>query len=365
LELTFGGTTLLKERFSAMVAICLLTLCLASTPVRAVERCVLVELLTHISCPGCDHAKAALDSLTDEYPDSAVTIIRYHPFEADPFFQQEAFNRAYYYLLGEIPMAVFGGVDKVIGATPDSAYLKYKANIEAHRIIPSPLSMNMAVTYDTLSREGQAIVQVQAVDSVHCGDLRLRYALLESELPYSSEVHDEILRDMYPADAGVGFNIQQGETYVDTMDFTLDPQWLPENCDLVAFAQCDIGNYLLQSIQRRIPLPCPPTAVEDVEIVLCRPHLLLTWSPVMQNQAGEPISVDYYRVFRDTVLTSDIGSKTLIDSTYLPSFMDTSAGYVGDSEVNYSYFITAVAGGMESDPSDVVGEFDMLQENVK
>ncbi len=345
--------------------ICYLSFGALAAPARGAERCVLVELFTHVTCGGCEHAKAALDSLTDEYPDSALTIIRYHPFSASPFFQQEAFNRAYFYLLGVIPMAVFDGGDKLVTATADSAYIKYKAHIEGRRAVPSPVIMDLAVSYDAESREGQAITQVTAVDSVICGDLRLRYALIESDLPYSGEVLHEILRDMYPADAGVGFTIQQGQTHVDTVGFVLDPQWLPENCDLLAFVQCDIGKDVLQSTQRPIPVSLPPKPVQDLRIILFTPHLFLTWSPVTQDQAGSPISVDYYRVFRDTALHSDASGKALIDTTSLPSFMDTTSEYVGNPELNYSYFVTAVAGGMESDPSNQVGEFDMPMRRVK
>jgi hypothetical protein len=333
-----------------------------------VERCVLVELLSAVYCDKCPFASHALDSLTQEHPDSSLAIIRYYPQGGDPFYQQESYNRAWYYYYPNFifPTAYFDGGMRVAGAVSDSTiYKAYKDSIDVRLTVPSPINLDLSVTYDSLSRSGQAISQVNAVDSVEADILYLRSALIESGLAHADSVYDEVLRDMFPNDVGVSFVIEQGEVFRDNVDFTLNPLWHPENCDLVVFVQDDATKEVLQSIQTWIPLPQVPEAAEDVGLTLAGSSLLLTWSPVTKDKYGHPLAVDGYRVYRDTSLTSVPENMALIDSTQEPSYMDSACGHVGDTQTNCSYYVTAVAGGLESGPSRVIGEYDLLVEYVK
>ena len=338
--------------------------CFMALPALAAERSVLVELMTWVKCTPCPRAEGALDSLTEEYPDSSLVIIRQHPHSNDPFYQLESYNRLVYYHGSPtviFPTTIFDGLIEIVGATSEStAYSQYKSAIETRLSIPSPLSMHMSVSYDTLSLSGQAIVEVIAVDSVAAVDLHLRSALIESGLIYKEVLYNEVLREMYPDVAGVSFTIAQGDTFGDTLNFSLDPLWLPENCDLVVFVQDDSTKEVLQSIQRPIPLPQVPDIVEDLKITLCESHLFLTWLPVTKDQNGHPLVVDYYRVFRDTSVYFFPGSKTFLDSTEDLSYLDTSCHHVGDPQKNCSYYVTAVAGSLESAPCRVVGEFNTV-----
>lgn len=359
---------MLKRLLSFSTAMGFLALCLTTSTAWAVERCVLAELFTEVDCIACPHAEGALDSLTEEYPDSCLAIIRYHAETGDIFYRVESGSRkAYYYSWPWYnPTAYFDGLLKVQSAASESAaYSAYKDSIEKRRAIPSPLNMSLSVTYDTLSLGGQASVQVIAVDSVGPDTLHLRYALIESGLIHEDDEYQEVLRDMYPDAEGVSFTIAQGDTFRDTLDFTLDSLWLPQNCDLVTFVQDDSTQEVLQSIQRWIPLPQVPAVVEDLEITLSGSQLLLTWPPVIKDQYGHPLSIDYYRVFRDTSRYFVPGAKALLDSTEELFYLDASCGQVGDPQVNCFYYVTAVAGGLESSSSRAVGEFDMMLKNAK
>lgn len=353
-------------------AIVLLAMCFAVSTTAAVERCVLVELFTSIVCGNCHYAEAALDSLTQEYPDSSLAIIRYHciPAPADTnykptLYRPESQDRwTSYYGQSSAPRTFFDGGMLVAGAD-DSSYYDFKDSVEVRRAIPSPLSMSLSVTYDTTSRSGQVFAQVIAVDSVEEEDLYLRYALIESEAIHIADVYQEVLRDMIPDAQGVSFSIDQGETFNDTVDFTIDTLWFPENCDMVVFVQDDDTKEVLQSVQTWIPLSQIPAAVEDLKITLSGSDLYLDWSPVTKDKSGHPLLVDYYRVFRDTCRYCIPGAKVLIDSTTELFYLDTSCGKVGDTQNNCCYYVTAVAGGLESDPSNEVGEFDFYISNAK
>ncbi|MCK4596916.1 Omp28-related outer membrane protein [bacterium] len=356
-----------QKSFVSGMFLVLLALCFTVSTTAAVERCVLVELFTWTICHSCPEAEAALDSLTQEYPDSSLAIIRYHcvPAPSDTLYKPESQDRwTSYYGQSSVSRTFFDGGMMVAGAD-DSSYYDFKDSVEVRRAIPSPLSMSLSVTYDTTSRSGQVFAQVIAVDSVEEEDLYLRYALIESEAIHIAEVYQEVLRDMIPDAQGVSFAIDQGETFNDTMDFTIDPLWFPENCDMVVFVQDDDTKEVLQSVQTWIPLFQVPAPVEDLKVTLSDSHLYLDWSPVTKDKNGHPLLVDYYRVFRDTSRYCIPGAKALIDSTAELFYLDTSCGKVGDTQNNCYYYVTAMAGGLESDPSNEVGEFDFYVPNVK
>ena len=352
------------------LAVVLLILSFAIPTAGAAERCVLVELFTHFVCDPCDYAEAALDSLTVEYPDSVLAIVRYQMCPGS-FKKPECDQRWYYYSCTVLPTSFFDGLVPVYEQESDSAaYQAHKDTIEFRRTIPSPLSMSLSVSYDTLSRSGQADVQVIAVDPVAAEGLRLRYTLIESEIPHNDEVCHEFLRDMFPDADGVSFTIAQGDTFNDTTAFALDTLWVPENCALVAYVQDDTTREVLQSIQRVnsewiLPPPPAPLAIEDLTATLCESRLYLSWSEVTEDIYGGPVSVDRYRIYAESSSYVEIGTKSLIDSTTQLHYTDSTCGHVGDLSLNCSYYVTAVAGELESGPSNVVGEFDYYMWNAK
>ena len=100
----------------------------------------------------------------------------------------------------------------------------------------------------------------------------------------------------------------------------------------------------------------PPEAPGDVTITLSKEDIRLDWSAVTVDTAGNSIVADSYYVYRDTVSFFFPGSLPFDAVVHLYS-IDTS-GAVGDTAVHYYYSISAVSGGMESELSGVVGEFD-------
>jgi hypothetical protein len=99
-----------------------------------------------------------------------------------------------------------------------------------------------------------------------------------------------------------------------------------------------------------------PAPVADLTVILSANDLLLEWSPVTVDGLGNPIVVDQYQIYRDTVAYFEPGSEPF-DSTVALFYTDDT-GVTGDTETNYYYAVTAVAGGKESALSDLAGEFD-------
>jgi hypothetical protein len=100
----------------------------------------------------------------------------------------------------------------------------------------------------------------------------------------------------------------------------------------------------------------PPAVVSGLTATLAETALLLQWSPVTTNTEGQPMTVDHYCVYRNTLGFFDPGSDPFL--TTPDTFYVDDTGVVGDSGTQYYYCVTAVSGVKESDDSGVVGEFD-------
>jgi len=341
-------------RYRLFIAAMIFLGLLAALPAQAVQRCVLVEYFTAVTCAPCTTTWMVLDTLTRFYPADSLAIIRYYPDWSDPFYQSESYSIQGYYGAWFFPWAFFDGPDDVFGSYPE----QYTAKIESLMAVPSSLNMNLAVTYDTLSREGTAVCCMFASDSVAGTDHYLRYALVESGLPYGGRVHNQVLRDAFPSALGTPIEIGPGEICGDTVTFMVDSLWQPENCDLVAFLQDQPIKEVIQSIRQPIHGPRTPAAVDDLTIAKSGASLNLSWSAVTRDARGYPQTADRYRIYRDTSLTFQPGALVLVDSTAGLSYLDGAAGHVGHTGANCFYVLTAVAGGKESEPSRGVGEID-------
>jgi hypothetical protein len=106
----------------------------------------------------------------------------------------------------------------------------------------------------------------------------------------------------------------------------------------------------------------PPAAVADLASTKSAGDIALTWSPVTQDTAGSPLTVDRYVIYRDenpsAEPTDSIG--VTAGSEY------TDPGAAGATGVNYYYVVRAVSDAKgKSAPSNRVGEFDLFLGNVK
>ena len=88
----------------------------------------------------------------------------------------------------------------------------------------------------------------------------------------------------------------------------------------------------------------------------CPDDLLLSWSPVSEDTGGNPMAVDHYQVYRDTLAFREPGSDPF--QTTADTFLVDDTGVVGDIGRHYFYWITAVSGTKESADSQGAGELD-------
>jgi hypothetical protein len=204
---------------------------------------------------------------------------------------------------------------------------------------------------------GTAHVEVVATDTIPFTNLRVRLAVVEDGVSYGGKIYSQLLRDYFPTHWGVPITIAEGDTLNVSKDFPIRAAWVAENCRIVAFVQDNDTRDVLQAIQKPVIAPVPG-GIDDLTITLAADDLLLQWSPVVVDTNGNPIEVNLYHIYRDTVPFFSPGPASF-DSTTEAFYLDDT-GVVGDTLTHHYYAVTAVAGGKESGFSGQVGEYEIL-----
>ncbi len=98
-----------------------------------------------------------------------------------------------------------------------------------------------------------------------------------------------------------------------------------------------------------------PATITALEITIAGEDVVLTWPQVTLDTIGLPITVDYYRVYRDTVALFVPSAVNLIDSTTATTFVDT--GILGARAVSCFYNVTSVSLRREGISSHPIGSY--------
>jgi hypothetical protein len=253
------------------------------------------------------------------------------------------------------------GIDDITGAWADVEYTRqqYTALINTRVPIPSPLEMDLDVEFGARGDTGTVYIEVVATDSIVFTKMKLRTCLVESNIYWDGDYHNQMARDYLPTQAGVLVEIAEGDTFNHSVDFVIDPTWVVEECEIVAFVQNGKTEALypyemVQSIHGPVFVPVPDE-VTDLTVTLVESDLKLEWSPVETDTSGYPITVDSYQIYRDT--EDSLPTPDTVFSTSDTFFVDDT-GVVGDTGTQYYYAVTAVLGSKESNYSEAAGEFD-------
>ncbi|NLI97301.1 Omp28-related outer membrane protein [bacterium] len=194
------------------------------------ERNVCVEVGTGTWCQYCPGAALGVDDLDSAYG-SRVVPIENHNGDIFAFVESDARN-SFYGITG-YPTAVFDGMTKSIGGShTQSMYPNYNPIVQSRFAVPSPLDIQLAVTFNASTWEGTVTATV-INGTTTLGKItgKIHFVVLESHIPYSwqgQSVLDFVNRDMLPDAQGTDITINKGDTVVVEKDFTIDQEW-PSN----------------------------------------------------------------------------------------------------------------------------------------
>lgn len=226
--------------------------------VAAEPRTVLVEEFSNTSCPYCPAASAVIDGLSDQYPIDMITIT-YHtwwPSSSDPYYQaniSENTSRINMYGVNATPTVV---VDGQMSSGSGGAW---ESEVLDRATSDSPLRIDMSadIGASEISAEITNTSGGTVTGLVH-------FVLIENGLVWGGHPHNHTMRDFLPGVAGVPISLNASESVIETRTFVIDPSWVEEDLECVAFVQKNDGSReIIQAARVFFPLDEPELALAE------------------------------------------------------------------------------------------------------
>ncbi|MBU1675532.1 hypothetical protein KKA85_07095, partial [bacterium] len=235
--------------------------CALAAAAHTVQRTVLLETFTNVSCAGCAGANLVTSQVVDDRSNHEVVNVQFHlnwPEAADPFYTAnpaDNFIRAFYYEIADAPDLITGGVNKPVPGNADDL----SAAIDDCRDMLTPLSM--VVAYDLDGADLTVAVGIKAVAPPPAGELRLHVAVVDELEHYDTPPGDNgetdfhwTMRDQIPNFNGTCFTIDEGDSLTFNLPSTVDPAWLDTDLQVVAWVQDFDTKEVLQAATSAPPL---------------------------------------------------------------------------------------------------------------
>jgi PKD repeat protein len=259
---------------------------------------VLVEIGTGTGCGFCPGAAMGLDDLYAN--GDPVAGIEYHSYNSsDPFNTPEAAQRTSYYGISGYPTAQFdGSYDKHEGGSANSSlYSTYKPKVDARMQIPT--SFKIEIFGDHNGDLWTITIRVTKKATYNGTNLKVRFALCESEIPYNWQNQttiDHTERTMGAAGAaGMDIDFSTGNEQEVSTTFNFNSSWVAENCEAIGWIQDDQNKEVLHSIGTMLNDLVPPAPTFMADFEGDPTHLCGMGSVQFTNTSiGDPISYHWF-----------------------------------------------------------------------
>jgi len=215
---------------------------------RITQNVVLFEKFTGTWCSPCGAISPNVSKIWEFYGSTKLAIVEYHLVwgRTDPYEIPAGVTRSNYYNVGSI------GIPYIL---TDGTYVTYGKGYN-YTSMSEAINQSLAVTRhfeigisgDLAS--GSVTVHISQISPTTATDLRLRYAIVESNLIYHAGTspggwYNHTVRAI-PAEDIITLPLPVGGSdFVKT--FTLSPSWVTQNLSFVAFLQNDSSKQVLQS----------------------------------------------------------------------------------------------------------------------
>ena len=212
---------------------------------------VIVEIGTGTWCPYCPGSAMGADDLIENGHD--VAVIEYH--SGDAYQNSSSSARINYYNITGFPTAYFDGLLSVVGGSgTQSMYPQYLSKYNQRIGVQSPFTIDIAGENYGLE-DFEATITVEKVGAYNASDLRLHFALTESHIEESWQGMDElnfVERLMLPNSGGTSIDFTSGDIQEVDVSFSLDDDWVFENCEVVAFVQDHPSKEIFQGTKMKL-----------------------------------------------------------------------------------------------------------------
>ncbi len=219
------------------------------------DRVILLEEFTGKGCTNCPKGSREIENLLTLFPDNLVAVSLHAGFFADP----SIFPLGDYDLrtdegeeLIDYLGSPIGYPSGIVDRTVFNGEMQLGANAWASAIsqyLQTPPAIDLAIIKEYTDATRELVVTVNGIGKEEVsGDITLSIMLTESGIVDAQDdqeaggivldyVHKHVLRDMMTPAKGetIVTNISGGQTFSKTYTLTLDPAWVADNMEIVAF----------------------------------------------------------------------------------------------------------------------------------
>jgi len=209
---------------------------------------VLLEIGTGTWCYYCPGAALGADDLIAN--GKSVAVIEHHgPIGSDPYATTASVARNTFYGLTGYPTAWFDGGNAVVGGNHTSSmYGSYLPKYNQRIAVQSSFTLQLNGFND--GSDYTVVVSADRVAAYSGSDLVLQLVLTESEISYSWQGLSDlnfVNRLMVPNQNGTPIDFSSSNQVSKQLNFTLDPGWVTEHLELIAFIQDNTTKEVVQA----------------------------------------------------------------------------------------------------------------------
>ena len=283
---------------------------------------VLLEIGTGTWCTYCPGAAMGADDLVEN--GHSVAVVEYH--NGDNFTNSYSDARNTYYGISGFPTAIFGGVDYFVGGDHNiSMYDNYLPIFEGRKAINCAFDVGIFGT--SAAQDYDLTIKLGKLASIPADwdNLVLHVALTESHIPFNWQGQTEVSfveRLMMPDELGTMVDLMNNSNISVDLNFSLDPTWVTDECELVAFIQNLNNKEILQGSKVKL-LDLMPVPVELTTFTAStnKSGIVLNWSTASEiNNHGFEVerskdNVSFYSIgfVKGTGTTTEIQSYSFVD----------------------------------------------------
>ncbi len=249
------------------------------------ERKVFFQEFTATTCYYCPRATMGLHMVENDLGDDII-IAAYHStdyFGDDDFYLPELEEiDDYYGITGYPTVVVNGSLGEVVGGYPASDDYGYDLYIDAYNAAQAlATAYTVELEFTSFSSEGCDIrtTVTKTAEVPPDADLRLRYAVVETDIPYvwgtdtdtpMDSIYD-VVRDLVTSPDGVALSGDPVE--VDEQHIDFDPSWNLEHCFVIAYVQNDATREIYNAVKVPLPVGVAESDVKPSSLSLtCAPN---------------------------------------------------------------------------------------------
>jgi hypothetical protein len=225
---------------------------------------VLVEIGTGTWCPYCPGAAMGADDLI--HNGHPVAVLEHH--NGDDYTTPDSDGRNNWYGISGFPTAVFDGITQVVGGSnTNSMYTTYAPIVDDRSAVKSAFAVDIFGD-DLGGGNYHSIVTIDRMAEIMYGNLALIFGVSESHIAETWQGQDSlhfVTRLLLPDYMGTPIDLLANEHVEVEINFTIDPTWVTEHCEIVMFVQDMDTKEILQGGKVMVNDLIPTGVEEDLD----------------------------------------------------------------------------------------------------